>query len=91
MRSKNAFREGIERDLHRETGLVLHPHLIRHIVAKIAVERDPGAYVAVSRVLGHTTLDTTMAYYLGTETKAAARHIDRLLEDAKVEPQQGKV
>ena len=49
----------------------MNPHLFRHAIAKIAVEADPGAYLAVSRVLGHTTLDTTMGHYLGTETKAA--------------------
>jgi integrase len=37
----------------------------------------------VSRVLGHTTLDTTMGHYLGTEAKAAGRHMDRLLNEAK--------
>ncbi|KAB0269200.1 hypothetical protein [Microvirga brassicacearum] len=47
------------------------------------MERDPGAYLAVSPVLGHTSLDTTMAHYLGTEARAAARHLDRLLTEAE--------
>jgi integrase len=86
MRSTKALRDGIVQALHREAGLVMHPHLFRHAIAKIAVERDPGAYLAVSRMLGHTTLDTTMAHYLGTEGKAAARHLDRLLAEAADQP-----
>lgn len=82
MRSRQAFRDGISRALSKDTGLVMHPHLIRHTIAKIAVEQDPGAYLAVSRVLGHSSLDTTMGRYLGTESKAAARHIDKLLMQA---------
>ena len=56
--------------------------IIRHAIAKIVIDRDPGAYLAISRVLGHASLNTTLGHYLGTETKAAARHIDRLLTDA---------
>ena len=85
IRSRGQFGVGISEAFRRDTGLALNPHLIRHAIAKIAVERDPGAYLAVSRVLGHTTLDTTLGHYLGTETKAAARHIDRLLTEAKAE------
>jgi integrase len=84
-RSRHAIGDMLRRRLLKEAGLVMHPHLFRHAIAKIVVERDPGAYLAVSRVLGHTNLDTTMAHYLGTESKAAARHVDRLLEDAKAE------
>lgn len=82
-RSKNALREAITRALKKDAGLAMNPHLFRHAIAKIAVEQDPGAYLAVSRVLGHSTLDTTTGYYLGTETKAATRHIDRLLDQAR--------
>ena len=69
--------------LRDRAGLEMNVHLFRHAIAKIAVERDPGAYFSVSRVLGHTSLDTTMAHYLGTESKAAGRHLDRLLTDTR--------
>jgi integrase len=65
--------------------LELNPHLIRHAIAKIVIDRDPGAYLSISRVLGHASLSTTLGHYLGTETKAAARHIDQLLIEAKEE------
>jgi integrase len=54
----------------------MNPHLFRHVIAKIAVEADPGAYFAVSRVLGHASMTTTMGHYLGTESKAAGKHLD---------------
>lgn len=89
MLSRQAFREGISSALKKEIGLEMHPHLFRHAVAKIAVERDPGAYLTMSRMMGHTTINTTLAHYLGTETKAAARHMDSLLQRAKNDPYDG--
>jgi integrase len=82
-RSKTALSMAICGALHQRAGLEMNVHLFRHAIAKIAVERDPGAYLSVSRVLGHSSLDTTMAHYLGTESKAAGRHLDRLLTAAK--------
>jgi len=87
-RSKTALSDGIRRGMMR-AGLEMNPHLFRHAIAKIAVEADPGAYLPVSRVLGHTTLDTTMGHYLGTESKAAGRHVDRLLDEAKAKASKG--
>jgi integrase len=88
-RSKTAMADAIRRGMRR-AGLEMNPHLFRHAIAKIAVEADPGANLAVSRVLGHTTLDTTMGHYLGTESKAAGRHVDRLLDEAKAKAPKGK-
>jgi integrase len=81
-RSKTAMADAICRGMRR-AGLEMNPHLFRHAIAKLAVEADPGAYLAVSCVLGHTTLNTTMGHYLGTETKAAGRHVDNLLTELK--------
>ena len=88
-RSKTAMSDAIRRGMRR-AGLEMNPHLFRHAIAKIAIEADPGAYLPVSRVLGHTTLDTTMGHYLGAETKAAGRYVDRLLDEAKAKASKGK-
>lgn len=82
-RSHNALRYAIGESLRKNAGLIMHPHLFRHAIAKIVVERNPDLYVAISRHLGHKRIDMTMAHYLGTETRAAARHIDQLLHDAR--------
>jgi integrase len=63
-------------------GITLNPHLFRHALAKIMIENDPGSAILVQRLYGHTTLDTSYAHYLGTETKAAGRHIDTILEES---------
>lgn len=86
-RSANAMRASISDTLRKNAGIEMHPHLFRHAIAKIVVERDPSAYAAISRHLGHKSMDTTLGNYLGTETRAAARHINRLLNQALVDPQ----
>ncbi len=82
MRSKSAIREAIVPALRKETGLVVNPHLVRDIVAKIAVERSPAAYGAVTTLLGHRSEAMTRAHYLGSETKAAGRFLDGILRKA---------
>jgi integrase len=77
------MRHDITTATRRRAGLRMHPHLFRHAIAKIVVERDSELYMAVSQHLGHRNLRTTMANYLGTETRAAGRKVNALLEDVK--------
>jgi integrase len=56
------------------TGLEVNVHLFRHIAAKLYLDRSPGDYVTVQRVLGHRSLNTTTTIYTGMETRAAGRH-----------------
>ena len=72
--------------MRKRAGLVMNPHLIRSAVAKIVVERDPNLYAVVSRQLGHKRMDMTMQHYLGTETRASGRHINKLLRQALADP-----
>jgi integrase len=88
--SRTSLGGAIRKVMRQKAGLEMNPHLFRHAITKIAVEADPGAYLAVSRVLGHTTLDTTMGHYLGTESKAAGRHVDKLLDEAKAKTSKEK-
>src|SRR5260221_6615634 len=46
----------LTRFIRRETGLIVNPHLFRHIAAIIILNRDPGAYVDVKDVLGAKTM-----------------------------------
>ncbi len=62
------------------------PHLFRHVVAKIIVERGSSMYMAVSRHLGHRSMSATLASYLGTETRAAGRRLNRILEKPSAKP-----
>jgi integrase len=86
-RSDRAMRVAISEPLKRHAGIEVNPHLVRHVIAKIVVERNPEMYLAVSRRLGHKSINTTLGSYLGTETRAASRQINRLLDQARDNPE----
>jgi integrase len=86
-RSDRAMRVAISEPLKRHAGIEVNPHLFRHVISKIVVERNPEMYVAVSRRLGHKSINTTLGSYLGTETRAASRQINRILDQARDNPE----
>ena len=81
------MRVAISEPLKRHAGIEVNPHLVRQVIAKFVVERNPEMYVAVSRRLGHKSINTTLGSYLGTETRAASRQINRLLDQARDNPE----
>jgi site-specific recombinase XerC len=85
-RPHGTIRHDFTEVMRKRCGLVMNPHLVRHTIAKIVVERDPRLYAVMSRQLGHKRMDTTMQNYLGTETRASGRHIDKLLRQALTDP-----
>jgi integrase len=64
----------ITKTVFKYTGLAVNVHLFRHVAAKLYLDRNPGDYVTVQRVLGHRSLNTTTTLYTGMETRAAGRH-----------------
>ncbi len=81
-RSYSAMRDAVTKPLAKHAGIILSPHLFRHIIAKIVAERAPEHLVEVSRMLGHKSINTTYQSYLGTEGPAAARRVAALLRAA---------
>ena len=79
--SKNQafFGTQISRTIRTHTGLRIHPHLFRHLTAKLFLDANPGGYEIVRRTLGHRSIDTTNAFYTGLETAAAVRHFDETI------------
>lgn len=77
-RSKNAMYEQIV-DAGREVGLDINPHLFRHLLQKVCVERDPASVGDVSKVLGHASISTTVTFYADRNGKASSRRLDQLL------------
>jgi integrase len=73
------FGTQISRTIRAHTGMPIHPHLFRHIAAKLFLDANPGAYEVVRRVLGHRSIDTTTGFYTGLETAAAVRHFDKTI------------
>ena len=56
------FGTQISRTVRAHTGLRVHPHLFRHIAAKLFLAANPAAYEVVRRVLGHRSTDTTTGF-----------------------------
>lgn len=81
-RSYSAMREAVSNPLRKHAGIELSPHLYRHIIAKIVAERRPELLHDTSRMLGHKSIRTTFAAYLGTEGPAASRRVAELLRGA---------
>ena len=72
----NTLREQIADAVFTHTGMRVHPHLFRHIAAKLFLDANPGSYEVMRRVLGHRSIETTTAFYTGLETASAVRHFD---------------
>jgi integrase len=75
-KSRHGLGHQISSCIKRECGLNVHPHLFRHIAAKLYLDAHPGAYGVVRLVHGHKSVDTTTRYYCGMETQSALRHFD---------------
>ena len=71
------LRKQIMDTIKRHCGAVLHPHGFRHLIAKLILDAEPGAYGKARLVLNHTSTSTTERVYSGTENAAATRHYDR--------------
>lgn len=65
--------------LKRETGLVMNVHAFRHLAAKLYLERNPGDYATVQKLLGHRSLQTTLRAYVGLESRDAIKRYDAMM------------
>jgi integrase len=80
-RGQSAITVAIEKAVARNLGVKLTPHQFRHIVAKIILDANPGAYELVRQMLGHKNLKTTTGHYAGIDTRRAGRaHADLVLK-----------
>lgn len=70
----------IRRMVRKHAGVELSPHQLRHLAAKILLDESPGAFELIKQLLGHQSLKTTVNFYAGIDTRRAARHHHRLLQ-----------
>ena len=75
----STLRQQIIKVVGKYTGLLVNPHLFRHIGAKLFLDRNPGAYEVIRRVLGHKSMNTTTNFYTGLETYGATRRFDETI------------
>jgi integrase len=72
----------IRTHLRRHAGIVMSAHQFRHLSAKILLDAEPGSFETVRQLLGHKNLRMTVGAYAGIDSRRAARHHQRLVEDA---------
>jgi integrase len=77
-RRKIAFGQQISRLIYAHTGLVVNPHLFRHLTSTAYLDENPNAGELVRRRLGHRSINTVQKYYLG-QTSKPFRHFDDFL------------
>jgi len=80
-KGQDAVADLITRHLAKRAGIVLTPHQFRHLSAKVLLDAEPGSFETVRQLLGHASLNTTVASYAGIDSRRAARHHQRLVEE----------
>ncbi len=68
--------------LRKRAGLQLSGHQFRHLGAKRILDAEPGNFETARQLLGHASLQTTVAAYAGISSRRAARHHQHLVEEA---------
>jgi integrase len=71
----------LTRLVHKSVGLRVNPHLYRHLVHIVVLNRFPGAYAMVSRVLGHKSLQTAISNYAGEDINISMRAFQGLIQE----------
>ncbi len=80
----------ISERIEQRLGLQVNPHLFRHIAAKLYLDRHPGEYGLVSRLLNHSSVATTMAAYTGAETVSAGLHFQSVVASLRAKDEGAK-
>jgi integrase len=68
--------------LRKRAGLQVSPHQFRHLGAKVLLDAEPGNFETVRQLLGHASQHTSVNAYAGISSRRAARHHQRLVEEA---------
>ncbi len=66
--------------IRKEIGVEMNAHLFRHLAAMIWLIEYPGAYEGARRLLGHSSVSTTINLYSGLEAGAALQAYGALLD-----------
>jgi integrase len=90
-KGKVSFSGQITKRIHKATGVRITVHQFRHAAAAIILQRRPGEYELVRRILGHRNVQTTINSYVGLENiqaseifgKIVLEHMDHELEPAE--------
>lgn len=78
-KAQGTLSQQITEAIAKRTGLTMTCHQFRHLAAYLFLERSPGQFVVVQRLLAHKSLKTTMSFYADFSSQAAAEHYDTFL------------
>ncbi len=81
-KTKHGVRYLIQRYLKTRAGIDFTPHLFRHLAGKVILDEQPGSHELVRQLLGHKSIQTTVAFYTGVDTRRAGRFHADLLDKA---------
>ena len=90
-KGKISFSGQITERIYKATGLRMTVHQFRHAAGALILQRRPGEYELVRRLLGHRNVQTTINAYVGLENiqaseifgKIVMEHMDDELEAAE--------
>lgn len=71
--------------VRKHTGIVVNPHIYRHIAAFFYLEAHPEDYETVRRLLGHKSISTTITFYASFERHSAVRRYNEHLLERRLE------
>lgn len=86
-RTPDHFGEFLSKKILDETGIVMNPHLFRHLSGALYLEAHPGEYESVRRLVGHAKVDTTTSFYAPQSSRAAYERYNRVLQGYKKDGQ----
>ncbi|MFD2741177.1 tyrosine-type recombinase/integrase [Sulfitobacter aestuarii] len=75
--------ERIKKCLRKEIGIDMNAHLFRHMAAMLWLDRNPGAYEAARRLLGHAAVSQTLALYADFEADTATRLFAEVIDGVR--------
>jgi integrase len=78
-----SFSDAISRFVERETGLIINPHLFRHLAGKLHLRMNPNDLETVRRILGHRRSETTSRYYTEEQAGRAFRAYDTTIGELR--------
>lgn len=76
-RNESEFGSALAEMVEHEVGAKFNMHLARHFSVVRFLRDHPGRSAVVSRLLGHKKVETTIRFYAGLESNAAAAEVNR--------------
>jgi integrase len=86
-KTTNTLGTQLTQRIQKAVGLRITVHQFRHAAAAIYLKHRPGDYETVRRLLGHRSIQTTIAFYCGLQTTQATEQFGKIIrEQIKFDP-----